>query len=131
MKLKNKYIIGTHVVFYEIEILREFLESIKQALESVENKENVTVELLFNLSQLFERIDESRITKEELIDRFMKEVEYIGESGCDIKYTIYENDEKFYNIGHYRRDLNYLNCEKYDFIGDNYSVYVLFSQLFK
>jgi dsDNA-specific endonuclease/ATPase MutS2 len=77
MKIKNKYIIGTHVVFYEIEILREFLESIKQALESVENKENVRVELLFNLSQLFERIDESRITKEELIDRFMKEIEYI------------------------------------------------------
>ncbi len=116
MKIKNKYIIGTHVVFYEIEILREFLESIKQALESVENKENVRVELLFNLSQLFERIDESRITKEELIDRFMKEIEYIGESGCDVKYTIYENDEKFYNIGHYRRDLNYLNCEEYDFV---------------
>ena len=56
MKLNNKYIIGTHVVFYEIEILREFLESIKQALESVENKENVTVELLFNLSQLFEEL---------------------------------------------------------------------------
>ena len=33
MKLNNKYIIGCHVMFYEIDIVEEYLESVHLALE--------------------------------------------------------------------------------------------------
>ena len=52
MKLKNKYIIGTHVMFYEIKALPELIQSYKNAMDLVENKENVTFELFFNSSEL-------------------------------------------------------------------------------
>jgi len=46
MKLNNKYIIGCHTMFYEIDIVEEYLESVHLALEGVENKENVKVEMM-------------------------------------------------------------------------------------
>ena len=48
IELKNKYIIGTHVMFYEIDIINEHVQSINNALETVSNKQNVTVDLFFN-----------------------------------------------------------------------------------
>ena len=57
MKLNNKYIIGCHVMFYEIDIVEEYLESVHLALEEVENKENVVVEMMWNLSQYFEEAE--------------------------------------------------------------------------
>jgi len=43
MKINNKYIIGTHIMFYEIEMVQEQTKSIINALSLVDNKENVTV----------------------------------------------------------------------------------------
>ena len=53
IKLKNKYIIGTHVMFYEIDMIDDLIQSIINAAESVENKENITVDFLFNMSEYF------------------------------------------------------------------------------
>ena len=44
MILQNKYIIGTHVMFYEIEALKDMVQSYKNAIDEVKNKENVTFE---------------------------------------------------------------------------------------
>ena len=63
MKLKNKYIIGTHVMFYEIEALKDMVQSYKNAVDEIENKENVTFELFFNMSETFESIDTDQISK--------------------------------------------------------------------
>ena len=54
MKLSKKYIIGTHIMFYEIEMAREHIESIINATNRVANKENVMIDLLFNISEYFE-----------------------------------------------------------------------------
>ena len=54
MKLNNKYIIGFHVMFYEIDMVEEYLNSVHLALQDIENKENVKVEMMWNLSQYFE-----------------------------------------------------------------------------
>jgi len=51
MKLNNKYIIGCHCMFYEIDMVEEYLNSVYLALEDIENKENVKVEMMWNLSQ--------------------------------------------------------------------------------
>jgi len=55
MKLNNKYIIGCHVMFYEIDMVEEYLNSVHLALEDIENKENVKVEMMWNMSQYFEQ----------------------------------------------------------------------------
>ena len=52
MKVTNKYYIGTHVMFYEIKVLREMVQSYKNAIDIVENKENITFEL-FLICQKF------------------------------------------------------------------------------
>ena len=70
MELKNKYIIGTHVMFNEIDMAEELIQSIYNALETVDNKHNVCVDLFFNISEYFERIDTSKTSKDELITKF-------------------------------------------------------------
>ena len=57
MNLNKKYIIGTHVMFYEIEMISEFVDSVINSCELIDNKTNVTVDLFFNMSEFFERID--------------------------------------------------------------------------
>ena len=44
MKLNNKFAIGCLVQWYEIEIIEEYLQSVKNAIEPIENKENVIVD---------------------------------------------------------------------------------------
>ena len=57
MKLNNKYIIGCHVMFYEIDMVEEYLNSVYLALEEVDNKENVVVEMMWNMSEYFEEFE--------------------------------------------------------------------------
>ena len=71
IELKNKYIIGTHVMFYEIDIINEHVQSINNALETVSNKQNVTVDLFFNISEYFEKVDTEQTSKEELIENML------------------------------------------------------------
>ena len=51
--LKNKYVIGTHVMWFEIEMFEDFVDGLINLLETVENKENVTIKkinyLIFHL----------------------------------------------------------------------------------
>ena len=115
MKLKNKYIIGTHVMFYEIEALKDFVQSYKNAINEVENKENVIFELFFNMSETFESIDTDQISKEELLNKFNVICDDLEKNGYPIIKKIYK-DKKPYSIGSYRRDLNDKGCEDNDFV---------------
>ena len=116
MILENKYIIGTMVMFYELEAVKEFVQSVKNACLTVDNKENIATEFLLNTSEYSEKID-TNYTKEYLHDLFhsycVKPLEEIG-----IKVILRYNDDatKLYSVGDYRRDLNYFHCKDYDFI---------------
>jgi len=112
MKLKNKYIIGTHIMFYEIDMAKEHIQSICNALETVENKENVHVELFFNISEYFERIDTSKTSKEELILKFESIASMLP---CTVDVKIYDINKPITMVD-FRRDLNYNNCTKYDYV---------------
>jgi hypothetical protein len=57
MKLSKKYVIGTHVMFYEIEMYKEFIDGLINLIEPVENKEHIHLQFCFNTSQYFEKID--------------------------------------------------------------------------
>jgi translation initiation factor 1 (eIF-1/SUI1) len=44
VRIKNKFAIGCLVQWYEIELIGEYLQSVKNALDIIENKENVIVD---------------------------------------------------------------------------------------
>ena len=48
MKLKNKYVVGVLVQFYEIKMLPEYIDGCIQALNEYSNKENVIFDFCFN-----------------------------------------------------------------------------------
>ena len=72
IKLNNKFAIGCLVQWYEIEIIEEYVESLRQSLEEIENKENVIVDFKLVINQDLEKIDESQMTIDEIITRFEK-----------------------------------------------------------
>ncbi len=115
-KLNKKYIIGTHVMFYEVEMISEFVKSIYDSVEHIENKDNITIDFLFNFSEYFEKVDTNQISVDEIKIKFINQVEYLRSTGINVKYDFYENNDKIYTIGSYRRDLNYKNCDNYDFV---------------
>ena len=66
--------IGTHVMWFEIEMYNDFINGMVNLLETVENKENVTIDLCFNMLQHFEKVDSDKIKKHELVVKFKKGV---------------------------------------------------------
>ena len=60
MKLKNKFAIGCLVQWYEIEMVGEYLQSIKNAVDKIPNKENIIIDLYFNCDQTLEKVDEKQ-----------------------------------------------------------------------
>ena len=115
MKLKKKYIIGTHVMFYEIEALKDFVQSYKNAMDEVENKENVTFELFYNMSEMFETIDTDQISRQELLNKYNSICDDLEKNGYPITKIVYEG-KKPYSIGSYRRELNDKGCDYNDFV---------------
>jgi hypothetical protein len=116
MKLSNKYAVGCHVMFYEIDMVPEYMESVLDALEPMENPENVTFDFLFNISQYFEKIDTELRTKEVLIKKFEKYVSDMEKHGANVEYRIYDNEDVPYFIGDYRRDFNTQYCIDHDLL---------------
>ena len=114
-KLKNKYVIGTHVMWFEIEMYADFIDGMVNLLETVENKENVTIDLCFNMLQHFEKVDTDKIKKHEFVIKFKKGVATLESMGFIVNQEIKDGDE-FYFHTDYRRDLNYNYCKKVDYV---------------
>lgn len=103
-------------MFYEIEMLKEYLTSIKNSLKHIDNKENVNIDLKFNMSEFFEKIDTSKISDEELHEKFYDIIEAVLGSDYNVTATVYAIDEKPYTMTDYRRDINYHKCQEYDYV---------------
>ena len=114
-KLNKKYVIGTHVMWFEIEMYADFIKGMVNLLETVENKENVIVDLCFNMLQHFEEVDYDKIKKHELVIKFKKGVATLESMGFIVNQEIKDGDE-FYFHADYRRDLNYNYCKKVDYV---------------
>jgi len=115
IKLNKKYVIGTHVMWFEIEMYADFIDGMVNLLETVENKENVTIDLCFNMLQHFEKVDYDKIKKHELVIKFKKGVSTLESMGYIVNQEIKDGDE-FYFHADYRRDLNYNYCKKVDYV---------------
>lgn len=117
MKLKNKYIIGVHVMFYEIEMLSEYIDSCIGMMEGIENPDNVHFHFTFNTSEYFESIDTNLISKEELDKKFSEEAFRLQRvTGAISIIDFKDNNNPVYNVADYRRDLNYKFCSNHDFV---------------
>jgi len=103
-KLNNKFAIGCLVQWYEIEIVEEYIESLRKSLDSIENKENIIVDFKLVINQDLEKIDESQMTMDEIITRFEKMIK-----GFELDVT-----EELVTIADYRRWFNDYYCEKVD-----------------
>lgn len=115
MEISKKYIVGTHVMFYEIEMIGEFMQSLKNSIKHISNQENITVDFVFNLCEYFGKLNTLEISKEELKDKFEKEVRIFDELNNKVNIKYYESNIPYTMID-YRRDLNYFGCQDYDFI---------------
>ena len=89
MKLNNKFAIGCLVQFYEIDIIKDYLLSVKKSLDIIENKENVVVELM--LKDIFSE-----------------------KHNLEFKVNDVKGREGIYTIADYRRDFNNEYCEQVD-----------------
>jgi hypothetical protein len=114
-KLNKKYVIGTHIMFFEIEMYKDFIDGMINLLETVETKENVTIDLCLNLSEVLEKIDTDKIGVSEIKGKFFKGVNKIRDLGYEVKTKTIQSDE-FYFHTDYRRDLNYNYCKKVDYV---------------
>ena len=115
MKLNYTYIVGTQFMFYELKMLPEYIDALIDTLSNIENKENVTFDFNLNISEYFEKIDTSVISKEELISQYKTEISRLKEL-TKVNATIYDDDHNARSMVDYRRDLNYNNCKDYDYV---------------
>ena len=53
IKLNKTYTIGVMVMFYEIEMLKEYIDSCIQMTNDIENKDNLHFHFCWNQSQYF------------------------------------------------------------------------------
>ena len=118
MKINNKFAIGCLIQWYEIELIEEYLQSVKNALDLIDNKENVIVDLYFNCSQELEKIDEEQMTISEIKNKYKDilkklfgDLEY---GGYNIHSYINDVSNSMYTIADYRRDFNDNYCIKVD-----------------
>ena len=117
MILKHKYAIGTHVMFYEVEMYKDFIDGLINLLETVENKSNVYIDICFNISEYLEQIDTDKISKQQILLKFKDGIDRLTNIGCkNLIYNYKTNDHEIYNVADYRRDFNYNYCKKVDLL---------------
>ena len=116
IKLDKKYVIGTHIMWFEIEMYKDFIDGMVNLLQTVENKENVTIDLCLNLSQHLETIDRNQITESDIVSKFNKGIITLEELGYNVVSKVHTDEDGFYFHTDYRRDLNYHYCKKVDYV---------------
>ena len=114
MKVKNTFAIGCLIQWYEIEMIEEYLQSVKNAVDMIDNKENIIIDLYFNCSQMLEKIDESQMDiskiKEKYNDMIHDMFGHIDFGQYNIRPFMNEVSNIFYTIADYRRDFNDKYC---------------------
>ena len=105
MRINNKFAIGCLVQWYEIEMIEEYINSVKQSLEHIENKENVIVHFTLTTNQELEKIDEKKIDIETIETRFKSMM------GSTWRFRI---TSELVTIADYRRWFNDYFCNQVD-----------------
>ena len=110
--MKNKYVIGTHVMWFEIEMFEDFINGMINLLEPVKTKDNITIDLCFNLSEKVENIDTKQIDKNQLLAKFNNNVNRLKKVHPNVVWKVHDNDEFYF-------DNDILNDKVHLFFKDN------------
>ena len=92
--MKTKFAIGCLVQWYEIEMVGEYINSLKKSL--VDTKDNVIVDFTFNINQKLEKIDPKLAKMDDLINKFKSLIK-------DIPNVNFRINKEFIAIEDYRR----------------------------
>ena len=113
MKLNNTFAIGCLIQWYEIELVGEYLQSVKNSLDVIDNKENVVIDLYFNCDQSLEKLDKNQTDITKIKNKYNSLLKSIFDYDEDYPYGNYniklymnEHSDKIYTIADYRRDFN-------------------------
>lgn len=106
----TKFAIGCLVQWYEVNIIGEYLNSLKVAIDEYE-KNNIVVDLTIVKNQELEEFDGSSQEFEDIIQRFELLLKPLTDSTCDIRYRY---SDKLHSIADYRREFNNNYCEQVD-----------------
>lgn len=122
MKLKNTYVIGTLIQFFEVGMVDEHIHSCIKMLDGIENKENVTFHFTVSFQEYLEQIDWQKLeetyghsvggwginSRFDTLRQIIEDKLYVtGRYPAKMIVDVKTNGEPFYNIAHYRRDLCY------------------------
>ena len=108
IKLNNKFAIGCLVQWYEIKIIEEYIESVKQSLLGIDNKENIILDFTFVTNQDLEKIDPEQAEINALRFKFQDMVKSFD---VDVQWRV---TSELVTIADYRRWFNDYYCEKVD-----------------
>ena len=95
MMIKNKFAIGCIVQWYEVQLVEEYLQSVKQAIDKVENKKDIIIDLYFNTDQSLEKIDENQISISSVRDKYY-----------DILEKVFGYDRNFFDCANYNLNIH-------------------------
>ena len=70
--MKTRFAIGCLIQWYEIELVEEYLQSVKNAVDMIDNKKDVIIDLYFNTDETLEKLDEDKISMSSIRDKFNK-----------------------------------------------------------
>ena len=110
--MKTKFAIGCLVQWYETEIIEEYINSVKFAIDYSDMKENVILDFAFYRGQQLEQFDGTSDDFEKLCLRFSGMMQNLEDDGYQLEYKYYE--DKIYSIADHRRDFNDKYCELVD-----------------
>ena len=124
IKINNKFAIGCLIQWYEIEIIEEYLRSVKKSLDNIDNKKNIIIDLYFNTSQVLEKINNDETSISNIKNKYQKllkdifnyddEITTLVGSDYDIRLNTNEHDKQIYTIADYRREFNDKYCNSVD-----------------
>ena len=109
-----KIAIGCHVMWYEVEMVEEYVESLRQLVEQIpmDHRGDIYIDFYLNVSQHFEKMESNSILQM-VKDKFIGIVTLLYSTGVKVTYDI---GDEMYFIGDYRRDFNNMFAPNTDFL---------------
>ena len=116
-QLHYKYVLGTAVMFYETEMVDNYVNSISAAIQMVEedSRKNITIEVLFNMTTRLEKIDGGTAFGLKLYQRCKTSFYELKLLGVNVEIK-FKSGDVLYTMVDYRRDLNTLYCTESDYV---------------
>jgi len=120
MKLSKTYAIHCLIMFYEIEMMKDWVKGIENMLLDVENPENITLHIDYSMCQDFETIDHKTLPSDGyLVTEYMKQIEILTNTGIKVNdYVLSDGHDRPepYSIARCRRDFNYRYANEVDYL---------------